>query len=95
MVVHVFIERFITAIFSFGLFINAMLFIPQAIKLIKIKNPYGLSLITFIGFCLTQLSAIMYGIIKHDYVLAIGYGLSLITCGTVTFLLLLYRKNKI
>lgn len=94
MVVHIIFERVITFLFSCGLFINALLFLPQAAKLLRLKDPSGLSLITFIGFCLTQLSAILYGIIKNDYVLSVGYSLSLLTCGFVTFLLFLYRKNK-
>lgn len=79
-------------IFGFGLFINAMLFIPQAIKLYKSKDSKELSKITFAGFCLIQIAAILYGAIHHDKLLLFGYALSLITCGTVTILSFKYSR---
>ena len=87
------IERIITFLFSSGLIINAMLFIPQAYKLIKQKSAKGVSLFTFIGFCLTQIAAVSYGYLKNDPVLIYGYFLSLLTCGTVTILIFKYRKQ--
>lgn len=87
------IERIITFVFSSGLIINAMLFVPQAYKLLKQKSAKGLSLFTFIGFCVTQLAAVFYGLLKDDAVLVYGYFLSLMTCGTVTFLIFKYRKQ--
>ena len=84
---------FIDIIFGAGLFINAALFIPQAIRIVKYKNTKGLSLITFVGFCLTQLAAVVYGFFHQDYILMIGYVLALITCGTVTVLIFKYRNT--
>jgi len=82
----------IDVIFSIALFINAFLFIPQAIKLYQTKDAKDLSKITFVGFCLTQLSAIAYGFLHRDYILTIGYLLALATCGTVTFLIFKYKS---
>ena len=84
-------KELISVLFSMALFFNAMLFIPQAIKILKTKNVAGLSLFTFIGFCVTQLLAIIYGVLQHDNILVFGYLLSLITCGTVTIIILYYR----
>ncbi len=83
----------IDIIFGLGLFINAMLFIPQAFRLIQKKESRDLSLTTFIGFCLTQLSAIIYGYLHSDYILMFGYTFALIACGTVTCLIIIYRMK--
>ena len=83
----------IDAFFGISLFVNASLFIPQAARLIKKKDSQDLSLITFVGFCITQIAAIAYGYLHHDYILMIGYALSLLTCGVVTVLIVHYRKK--
>lgn len=79
-------------VFGAGLFINALLFIPQAIKLYRTKNSRELSKVTFIGFCFIQLTAIFYGLLHHDWVLVFGYGLSLVTCGWTTVLIIFYCR---
>ena len=89
------IKLIIEALFSLGLFANAILFIPQIIQLLKVKNPQGLSLITFAGFNLIQLAAILHGYIKNDYLLIFGFTLSLLTCGTVTVLIVYFKfRNR-
>lgn len=85
----------INTIFGVGLFINACLFIPQALRIIRTKCAYDLSLTTFIGFCLTQMAAIAYGYIHNDLILMVGYILSLISCGFVTILIIIYRKGNL
>jgi MtN3 and saliva related transmembrane protein len=89
-----FIDMIIEFSFSLGLVINAGLFIPQIIQLRKAKSAKGLSLITFGGFCLIQFVTILHGYIKGDYLLVWGYGLSLLTCGMVTILILKYRRAE-
>lgn len=84
-------KDFVEIVFSLGLFINAILFIPQILALVKTKNSEGLSLLTFGGFWLIQLFIIFHGIIKHDKLLVIGYIFSLLTCGSVVFLIIFYR----
>lgn len=81
--------------FSLGLFINAGLFVPQIIKLYRSKNTQGLSLLTFGGFNLIQIFAVLHGIINHDRILILGFSLSLITCGMVTILLIWYKIKPI
>lgn len=81
--------------FSLGLFVNALLFLPQIIKIVQVKDSKSLSLLTFGGFSLIQLFVILHGIIVKDYLLVIGYLISLILCGTLTILIVFYRvKNK-
>ncbi len=81
--------------FSLGLFINAGLFVPQVVKLYRTKNTQGLSLLTFGGFNLIQIFAVLHGIINHDRILILGFSLSLITCGMVTILLIWYKAKPI
>jgi MtN3 and saliva related transmembrane protein len=77
--------------FSTALFINAILFVPQAIELFKTKNANNLSLTTFLGFNLIQVAIILHGIFKKDWLLVTGMCLSLVSCGTVSFLIFLYH----
>ena len=87
------ITTIIEAIFGAALFINALLFIPQIIKIIREKSSQGVSLITFVGFLLIQLSAVLYGLVKQDMVLVLGYLISIVTCGTVVILALIYKPR--
>lgn len=81
-------------IFGAGLFMNALLFVPQIIKLYRTKNSKDVSKITFVGFCLMQASAIAYGYFHDDPVLLFGYVLSLVTCGITTVLIFKYSVKK-
>ncbi len=74
----------VEAFFSIGMFVNAALFIPQAIKVYIHKDAGSLSLITFAGFNLIQLSMVLHGYIHHDWFLVVGMGLSFFTCACVT-----------
>ncbi len=81
--------------FASALFINAMLFLPQAWKVFKHKRSGEVSLITFGGFLITQLLTVIHASIKNDYVLLGGYILAMSSCGLVVALALYYRiKNK-
>lgn len=86
------IKTLVDFFFGVGLFINAMLFIPQALRLYRTKNAKELSKITFVGFCLMQFSAVMYGLMHQNMILVIGYALSLLTCSMVTVLIFKYTN---
>lgn len=83
----------IEALFGLALFINAVLFIPQAYRIFQKKEAKEISLITFVGFCLIQLVAVAYGYIRQDNILLYGYLLSLLTCASVVVLTLFYRNK--
>ncbi len=87
-------ERIVHLGFSLGLLVNAALFIPQIISLIKTKTAEGISLITFAGFNVIQLFTLLHGLYVGDFLLAGGFFLSLITCGTITVLICYYRNSK-
>lgn len=88
------LDDFVEIVFGASLFFNAAIFIPQAIKLIKVKDSRGLSLITFFGFIVMQVFTAWHGYLVKDYVLMGGFLLSLLTCGIVTFLIVYYRLTK-
>lgn len=86
------ISNFIEIVFSLGLFINAILFVPQIIQLYKTKNSKGFSLLTFGGFNFIQFFVVLHAYLHNDYLLLFGYVLSFITCGVVTLMIIRYRK---
>ncbi|GHU20205.1 hypothetical protein FACS189472_11160 [Alphaproteobacteria bacterium] len=88
-----YIEYFIEVVFGFGMFINAALFIPQAVEIYKTKNADGVSLTTFAGFNIIQLFTILHGYIHLDYILMFGSALGLIFCASVTFLIVIYKSR--
>lgn len=79
--------------FMMGAFLNAALFVPQILLLYKSKNSKTVSLQMFLGFNIIQFSTALHGYMSEDYILMWGYTLSFITCGLVTVLILVYRRN--
>ncbi|MBY0544004.1 MAG: PAS domain-containing protein [Gammaproteobacteria bacterium] len=86
------IKEIIELVFSAALFLNALLFVPQAVRILIEKSAKGVSLTTFLGFLVIQMAIILHAISAHDSMLMIGYMLSLITCGSVVVLALFYRR---
>ena len=87
------IKVIVDIVFEFGLLINAILFIPQAVKVYHHKSAEGLSLLTFIGFNFIQLFFVLHALLQHDLQLLIGMSASFITCGSVTFGIIFYRNK--
>lgn len=81
-------------VFSMAMFINALLFVPQIIRLLKKKNSEDVSFITFFGFLLIQLATLLHGAINHDILLVLGSGLSMVACGSVAILVVWYRLRS-
>ena len=86
-------KNIIALIFGLGLMANAGLFVVQAIKILKNKSSKGVSTITFAGFSILQITGILHGYFQNDMYLLSGMAASLMACGTVTVLSILY-KNK-
>lgn len=80
--------------FSMGLFINALLFVSQAVKLFQTKSSSDLSIITFTGFNVHQILVLLHAYINNDPILMYGYMPSFVSCGLVTFLVFYYRKKN-
>lgn len=87
-------EYFIETVFGLGMFINAILFIPQVIRLLKTHNSNDLSLLTFGGFNFIQIFCILHGYLHQDYIFMFGMALSLLTSGTVTLLIIIFRIQR-
>ncbi|MSQ46731.1 MAG: hypothetical protein EXR24_07150 [Ignavibacteria bacterium] len=86
-------KELITWLFGISLLVNAGLFIPQIIKILKTKSAKDFSILTFGGFNVLQIVGILYGYIQSDFTLMWGMVVSLIACGSVTSLAFIYRKN--
>ncbi len=84
----------VAVIFGLGLIGNALLFVPQVLAVWRKKTDEGISLITFGGFSLLQAIGIVHGIYQHDMSIVVGMAASLLTCGSVTALTVLYRLRR-
>lgn len=88
-------DKIIEYSFILSLFVNAVLFIPQIMRIVASKDAKEVSFITFFGFWLIQLATTLHGFLHRDYLLAFGTLGSMVTCGYVLWLIVLYRiKNK-
>jgi MtN3 and saliva related transmembrane protein len=87
-------KQLLSILFGLGLLGNAALFVPQALAVYRKKSDQGISLITFGGFNILQIIAILHGIYQQDISLILGMIASLITCGAVTTLTLYYRLKR-
>lgn len=83
----------IGVIFGLGLMVNAGLFVVQAIKIVRTRSAKGVSTITFAGFSVLQVTGILHGIFQEDVYLLSGMVSSLLACGTVTVLSIIYRNR--
>jgi MtN3 and saliva related transmembrane protein len=88
-------KEFVAVIFGLGLLGNALLFVPQAIAVWRKKSDEGISLVTFGGFSFLQAIGIVHGLYQRDLSLTLGMAASLLTCGTVTLLTVLYRTRRL
>jgi MtN3 and saliva related transmembrane protein len=88
-------KEIVAVIFGLGLLGNALLFVPQVIAVWRKKSDEGISLITFGGFSILQVVGIVHGLYQHDPSLIVGMAASLLTCGSVTGLTLLYRSRRL
>jgi MtN3 and saliva related transmembrane protein len=88
-------KQIVAVIFGLGLLCNALLFVPQVIAVWRKKSDEGISLITFGGFSVLQVVGIVHGLYQQDMSLTLGMGASLLSCGTVTLLTVMYRVRRL
>lgn len=86
-------KQIVAVVFGLGLICNALLFVPQALAVWRSKSSKDVSLITFAGFNVLQIIAVIHGVYQHDLALILGMIASLLTCGTVTVLTIAYRRR--
>jgi MtN3 and saliva related transmembrane protein len=85
------VKETVALLFGFGMGLNALLFVPQAVSIWRKKRAEGVSLMTFGGFNVLQFLGVLHGTLEHDCSLAVGMAVSLCTCGSVTILAFVYR----
>jgi len=78
-------------LFALGILINASVYIPQALKLIKIKHAREISLLTFSAFNIFLFIQLIYAFVNHDAHLFWGSLLILCSSLFVTLLIVYYR----
>jgi MtN3 and saliva related transmembrane protein len=88
-------KQIVAVVFGLGLLCNALLFLPQAVAVWRKKTDEGVSLITFGGFSVLQAIGIVHGVYQGDPSLTLGMAASLLTCGTVTALTVVYRVRRL
>ena len=88
-------KQIVAVIFGLGLLCNALLFVPQVVAVWRTKSDDGVSLITFGGFSVLQAIGIVHGLYERDLSLTLGMAASLLSCGTVTLLTIVYRLRRL
>lgn len=86
-------RNFIETGFFIGLLVNALLFVPQAIKLYRLKSSEDISIITFAGFNAIQAFTALHAYLIQDNLLLVGSMLAFVTCGCVTLLTFIYKLH--
>mgnify|MGYP001040437994 FL=1 len=87
------LKEIVAVAFGLGLLVNASLFVPQAVKILRSKSAKDVSLLTFGGFNLLQLIGIAHGYLQGDLSLLLGMVASFVACGAVTVGGLVYRRS--
>lgn len=85
-------REIIAVVFGLGLIINALLFIPQGVAIWRSRSAEGVSILTFFGFCVMQAIGVLHGYFERDWSLMVGMAVSLVTCGAVTALAIVFRN---
>ena len=73
---------------------TAIAFLPQSLKTIKKRNVNGLSLPTYIIYCIGILSWILYGVYLGSIQMILFNAISLLFAGIILFLIIINRKKK-
>lgn len=73
---------------------TALTFLPQAVETIKSKNVAGLSLFTYVIYCLGILSWILYGIYLGSIQMIIFNTISLVFGGIILFMIINEKRQK-
>ena len=87
-------KAFVALVFGLGMVVNALLFLPQALAIVRARRAEGVSIVTFLGFNAMQAVGVLHGYLEKDWPLVIGMFASLITCGAVTVLAVMFRGRR-
>lgn len=87
-------KEMVAFLFGVGWAMNALLFLPQLIAVVRKRSSEGVSLITFGGFSVLQAIGVAHGYLQHDNSLVFGMGTSLAACGTLTLITIYFRLKE-
>lgn len=87
-------QQVVAWLFGTGLVMNALVFVPQALRIHRARNASGVSILTFAAFNAMQVVGTLHGYLQNDPVLMLGMFASLVTCGSVTVLAWLHRERR-
>ena len=74
---------------------TAIVFLPQSIQTIKTKDVRGISIVSYIIYCIGMLSWIAYGIYLHSLQMMIFNGISLFFAAFILYIVITQRmQNK-
>ena len=73
---------------------TAIVFLPQSIQTIKTKNVDGLSLQTYIIYCIGMVSWILYGIYLHSVQMMLFNSISFVFAFLILFIIVKQKANK-
>jgi len=73
---------------------TAIVFLPQTIQTIKERNVSGLSLTTYIIYCIGMVSWILYGIYLHSVQMMLFNSISLFFAVIILYLIITGKKEK-
>lgn len=87
-------QAIIAWLFGTGLVLNALVFVPQALRIHRERSARGVSILTFAGFNVMQFVGTLHGYLQNDPVLMLGMLASFVTCGSVTVLAWVHRERQ-
>ena len=74
---------------------TAIVFLPQTIQTIKSKNVSGLSLVTYIIYCIGMIAWILYGAYLHSIQMILFNAISLIFALIILYMIIINKIKKI
>jgi MtN3 and saliva related transmembrane protein len=73
---------------------TAIVFLPQSIRTIKTKDVRGLSLSSYVIYCLGVLSWIVYGVYLHSIQMMFFNTVSLLFTAVILYMIIVQRMKK-
>ena len=73
---------------------TAIVFLPQTIQTIRDRNVSGLSLSTYIIYCVGMISWILYGVYLHSVQMMLFNSISLFFAAIILYLIVVNKNKK-
>lgn len=73
---------------------TAIVFLPQTIQTIKERNVNGLSLLTYVIYCVGMVSWILYGVYLHSVQMMLFNSISLFFAAIILYMIVTQRMKK-